>query len=58
VPGGQLLGRAPLGAPCAAVAEERVIKPGWLSLLANVQTAFAAIDAVLAETITTAGVAS
>jgi hypothetical protein len=55
---GQLLGRAPLETLCAAVAEEQVLKPGWFSLFANIQTAIAAIDAVLAETITAAGVAS
>ena len=41
----------------AAFAEERVVKPGRLSLLANVQTASAAIDSVLAELVTAEGVA-
>jgi hypothetical protein len=50
--------RALLDNLCVVVAEKRVVQPGFLGLFANIQTAIAAIDAVLAETITAEGVAS
>jgi hypothetical protein len=34
---------------CAAVADERLVEPGLLRLLADVQTAIAAVDAELIE---------
>jgi hypothetical protein len=38
--------------PCAAVAEERMIEPAFLSLLADLHTTIAAVDAALAESAT------
>jgi hypothetical protein len=37
---------------CAAVAEERMLEPGFLRLLADLHTTIAAVDAALAEFIT------